>query len=106
MQTSVQTPPPLEPGAPPPPPDAERLAHARRRVEALKGFYLHLFIFALVLAGLAIINAAAGGPWWVLWVLLGWGIGVLAHAFAVLGQGSRVIDDWEERKLKEFLDQR
>ena len=105
MQTSLpQTPP--GPVAPTPAPSRERLAHARRRVEALKGFYLHLFIFVLVLAGLAVVNAASGGPWWVLWVLLGWGIGVLAHAFAVLGQGSRVVADWEERKLKELLDQR
>jgi hypothetical protein len=83
----------------------ERLARARRRVAALKGFYVHLFIFALVLTGLTIINAAAGGPWWVLWVLLGWGIGVLAHGLTVFGQSSRVLADWEERKLKEYLDQ-
>jgi hypothetical protein len=83
--------------------DEERLAHARRRVAALKGFYLHLFIFAVVLAALAIINFAVGGPWWVLWVLLGWGIGLLAHGLAVLGQGSRAIADWEERKLRQYL---
>ena len=84
----------------------ERVARARRRLAALKGFYVHLFIFALVLAGLTIINAAVGGPWWVLWVLLGWGIGVVAHGLAVLGQGSRAIADWEARKLREFMDER
>lgn len=84
----------------------EQIARARRRVAALKGFYIHLFIFVLVLAGLTIINAAAGGPWWVLWVLLGWGAGVLAHALTVFGQSSRAIAGWEERKLKEFLNQR
>jgi hypothetical protein len=83
----------------------ERLARARRRLEALKGFYVHLFIFVLVLAGLTIINAAVGGPWWVLWVLLGWGIGVLAHGLTVFGQPSRALADWEERKLKEYLDE-
>ena len=84
----------------------EQLARARRRVATLKGFYIHLFAFVLVLAGLTIINAVTGGPWWVLWVLLGWGIGVLAHALAVFAKPLRIITDWEERKLKELLNQR
>jgi fatty acid desaturase len=83
----------------------ERLARARRRVAALKGFYIHLIVFALVLAGLAIVNAAIGGPWWVLWVLLGWGLGLLAHAATVFGHSSRAIADWEGKKLKQFLDE-
>ena len=81
----------------------ERVARARRRLAALKGFYVHLFIFALVLAGLTIINAAVGGPWWVLWVLLGWGIGVLAHGLALSARTSRAIADWEERKTQQFM---
>jgi fatty acid desaturase len=90
----------------PPAPDEERLARAKQRVAALKGFYIHLFVFAMVMAGLAIINLATGGPWWVLWVLLGWGIGVIAHALTVFGHTSRLLADWEERKLKQFMDER
>jgi fatty acid desaturase len=86
--------------------DAARLERARRRLAALKGFYVHLFVFAAVLAGLALVNLATGPPWWVLWVLLGWGIGILAHAATVFGQSSRAIADWEERKLRQFLDDR
>jgi hypothetical protein len=93
----------LPPGTPPV--DEERLARAKRRLAALKGFYLHLFIFVLVLAGLTLVNAAVGGPWWVLWVLLGWGIGIVAHALAVLSQGSRAVAQWEERKLRQYLDE-
>ncbi|MBO0763647.1 MAG: 2TM domain-containing protein [Hyphomicrobiaceae bacterium] len=89
----------------PPMRNEERLARARRRVAALKGFYIHLFVSALVLAGLAAVNVATGGPWWVLWVLLGWGIGVLAHALTVFGQTSRAIAAWEERKMREFMEE-
>jgi fatty acid desaturase len=92
------------PAAPSSASDAERLARAKRRLDALKAFYIHLFVFALVLAGLAIINFATGGPWWVLWVLLGWGIGILAHAITVFGHTSRAIADWEERKLRQLMD--
>ncbi len=107
MQTSTQEPPPPDPAGPQPtPPDGPRLALARRRVAALKGFYIHLFVFAMVVAGLIVINLAAGGPWWVLWVLLGWGIGILAHAVTVFGRTSQAIADWEERKLRQFMAER
>ena len=89
--------------APPTAPDEERLAQARRRVEALKAFYTHLIVFALVLAGLTIINVVTGGPWWVQWVLLGWGVGIIAHALTVFGQTSRAVAEWEQRKLREFM---
>ena len=62
---------------------AARLDAARRRVAALKGFYIHVGVFALVLAGLLILNSLTGGPWWVVWVFLGWGAGVLAHGLAL-----------------------
>jgi hypothetical protein len=87
-------------------PDEERLDRAKRRLAALKGFYVHLFVFAMVMAALFIINLAVGGPWWVLWVLLGWGMGVIAHAVTVFGRTSRLVADWEERKLQQFLDER
>jgi fatty acid desaturase len=107
MQTSTQEPPPPETtGLQPPPPDEERLARAQRRLAARKGFYVHLFVFIMVLAGLAIVNLSTGGPWWVLWVLLGWGIGIVAHAMTVLGRSSQAIASWEERKLRQFMDER
>jgi 2TM domain len=80
-----------------------RLARARRRVAALKGFYIHLAVFALVLIALLVVNSVTGGPWWVAWVFLGWGIGVLSHGLAVMGRGSRAIAAWEERKLRHYL---
>jgi hypothetical protein len=39
-------------------------------------------------------------------VLLGWGIGILAHAIAVFGRTSQAIADWEEKKLRQFMDER
>jgi 2TM domain-containing protein len=95
---------PASPGSPNSPVTGEaRLAQARRRVAALKGFYIHLVAFALVLLGLLLVNSATGGPWWVVWVFLGWGLGVLAHGLAVAGLGSRTIAAWEERKVRDYL---
>ena len=106
METETEATPAPGGAARPPAPDEERLAQARLRLAALKGFYIHLFVFAMVVAGLAIINLATGGPWWVLWVLLGWGIGILAHALTVFGRTSRLVADWEARKLQQFLNER
>jgi hypothetical protein len=75
-------------------------------VEAIKGFYIHLGVFVLVLAGLFTINAASGGSWWVLWVFFGWGIGIAAHALMVFGRTPRAVADWERRKLKQLMTER
>jgi 2TM domain len=80
-----------------------RLEEARRRVAALKGFYIHLSVFVLVLAGLLVVNILTGGPWWVAWVFLGWGVGVLAHGLALSARSSRAIAAWEQRKLEAYL---
>jgi len=85
------------------PEQASKFMKARRQVAAIKGFYIHLFIFALVMMGLGAINFAVGGPWWALWVLLGWGIGVLAHALTVFGRTSKRIADWEDRKIRQLM---
>ena len=81
-----------------------KLERAKRRVAEIKGFYIHLIIFALVVGGLFVVNLLSGGPWWVAWILFGWGVGIIAHGIAVLAHGSRTVADWEERKLKQLMD--
>ena len=93
----------VDPTSPLAPDRGEKLARARRRVAALKGFYIHLLVFVLVMGGLTIVNWATGRPWWVLWALFGWGIGVLAHGLAVSAHTSRAIANWEERKIKQLM---
>ena len=49
---------------------------------------------AAILASAAIVlllavNLLIGSPYWVQWVLLGWGIGLFSHWFFVLGPGAR-----------------
>ncbi len=83
----------------------EKLAQARQHVEAITGFYIHLVVFALVMALLLVINLVASPIWWVQWPLLGWGLGILAHAFAVFGQTPDFITNWQLRKVKELKDQ-
>jgi hypothetical protein len=86
--------------------DREKFARAKRQVEAIKGFYIHLLIFVLVMALLLVINWVGGERWWVQWVFFGWGIGVVGHAIGVYGRSPRLFEDWERRKLKKLMDER
>ena len=79
----------------------------RKRVKKLKGFYVHLGIYVLVNVSLIIINLLISpGFFWAIFPLLGWGIGVGAHAvglFGLFGMGGKA---WEERKVRELMLQR
>ena len=86
--------------------ERERYERARARVGALKGFYIHTTVFVLVNLALFVINVMVGGGWWFYWPLLGWGIGLGVHALGVFGfgGGGPFGRDWEERKIREFMD--
>lgn len=83
--------------------DDAKLAAARRHMEALKGFYIHLAIFCIVMLGLVAINAATSSVWWVQWPLLGWGIGVFAHWFAVFSPFKPFSRNWEQKRIDDYM---
>ncbi len=84
--------------------EKQRHERARTRVKAIKGFYIHASAFVVVNIALFAINVLVGGVWWFYWPLLGWGIGLGAHALNVFGFGGRLGQDWEERKTRELMD--
>ena len=81
----------------------KRYRRAKRRIAVLKGFYIHLAIYIGVIALLFFVDFLTGGVWWFYWPLLGWGIGIVAHAFAVFGIAGFLGSAWEEKKLKELM---
>jgi len=86
--------------------DQERLAEAKHYIARLKGIYIHTAIFALVLLGLGGLNLFLGQPYWVVWVFLGWGLGLLGHAIIVFGPRFNFASNWEARKLKQLMDEK
>lgn len=75
-------------------------AKAKKRVEALKGFYGNLIAYCVVIPTLAIINYNTYfGIQWFWFPMLGWGLGLSFHAFGVFGYGKT----WEERKIQEIV---
>ena len=60
------------------------LAQSGKNVNRRLGFFIHLTAFLLVNALLIGINLATfSGRYWFQWPLLGWGIGIVAHAATV-----------------------
>lgn len=83
----------------------EKYERAKKRVEEMKSFYTHLFVYIAVNVGLFLINIITSpGALWFLWVLIGWGIGLAVHAFNVFGTEKILGKDWEEKKIKEIME--
>jgi hypothetical protein len=85
--------------------DELKYQRAQKRVEALKGFYIHLGVYLIVNVFLFLLNIiTAPEELWFYWVLLGWGIGLAAHAFTVFGTDRLLGSDWEEKKIREIME--
>ena len=52
------------------------------------GFQVHALAFVLTMVALVVINVWTGAPYWALWVLPGWGTGLLAHWWFKVGPGA------------------
>ena len=78
---------------------------AKERVEAIKGFYIHLAVYIVVNLILFSINMITSpDSLWFVWPLMGWGIGFGFHALSVFGFGSGFGAEWEERKIREIME--
>ncbi|RTY92402.1 2TM domain-containing protein [Flavobacterium sp. GT3R68] len=73
---------------------------AKKRVEALKGFYGSLLSYCCVIPVLIFINYRTSSFQWFWFPMFGWGFGLIMHGFGVFGYGR----NWEERKIKEFME--
>lgn len=67
------------------PTEEELRTLAKRRVQAKYGFLVHLATYLVGNAGFIAIWALSGrGYPWFIWVLAGWGIGLVAHGVTIL----------------------
>lgn len=80
---------------------------AQKRVKEIKGFYVHFIVYCFVIPGIIFVNLTYSPEFhWFWFSALGWGIGLFFHWFGIFG--FRLLGlgkDWEERKIKEFMNQ-
>lgn len=89
------------------PDEALALAHVRK----LRGFYMHVAQYVVVVTFLAIVNLLTARHYnyhalWFLWVALGWGIGLAFHGLRVFDRIPFLNGDWERRQVEKRLGHR
>lgn len=84
---------------------------AYKRVKRIKGFYIHALVYVLVNAFIIISafnKSEIGSEFFFKWETFStaffWGIGLLAHGLSVFGRNLFFSADWEEKKIREFMD--
>ena len=76
---------------------------AEKRVDELRGFYIHLTTYCIVNLGLFCINFFfSPNHWWFFWPLIGWGIGLTIHGITTWKNGF-FGENWRERKINEII---
>ena len=89
----------------------ERYNLAYKRVKKIKGFYVHALVFVLVNAFIIISSynrSLFGNEVFLRWETFStaflWGIGLLVHGLSVFGRNLFFGQNWEERKIQEFME--
>lgn len=78
---------------------------AQEKVKKLKGFYGNLTSYCIIIPALAVFNyLSSNGFPWVIFPAIGWGIGLLFHGMEVFGYNPLLGKDWEDKKMKEFME--
>ena len=90
----------------------ERRKEAKKRVEEIKGFYIHLTVYIVVnlfiVLSIVYNQYADGEPplgWPILVTPLFWGIGLGIHAANVFGFGMVLGKNWEERMIRKYMEE-
>lgn len=78
---------------------------AKEKVKEIKGFYIHLVVFLIIMPGLIFFNLNYTPEFhWFWFSLAGWGFGLFSHWLSVIGMNKMGLGkDWEEKKIKEFM---
>ena len=80
---------------------------AKEKVGAIKKFYSSLFSSIFIILFIGGINYYVNrwyNPWF-LWVVFGLGIGLVSSAFKAFGYDTFFGKNWEQRKIREFLEE-
>ncbi|UOB17219.1 2TM domain-containing protein [Abyssalbus ytuae] len=84
----------------------DKYLRARKRVDDLKEFYSSLIMYPIVIPFLIFINYKTyWGFKWFWFPLIGWGIGLLFHAYKVYAVNGILGRDWEDKKIRKYMEE-
>lgn len=84
---------------------------AQRRMKEVRDFWGHFWFFAVVMTIFVVVDLVDGsdggdrfiGLDWAYFPLIGWGAFVLAHFLSLFVFNRRFTENWEERKVQEYM---
>ncbi|AXG74992.1 histidine kinase [Flavobacterium arcticum] len=86
--------------------EAAAYERAKNKVKDIKGFYINLTCYCIVIPVLIFINLRFTPEYhWFWYSTIAWGSGVLIHGLGAFGYLPFMSRNWEERKIKEFMEQ-
>ncbi|WP_117882786.1 2TM domain-containing protein [Aureibaculum luteum] len=81
----------------------KRYLKAKEKVEKIKGFYSNVISYVIIIPCLAYLNYRTTSFPWVVFPTLGWGFGLVMHGMEAYGYNPLLGKDWEDRKIREFM---
>lgn len=87
--------------------EGSKLGRAKKRVDELKGFYIHLLVYIAVNAFILINIAMHSDNFWEwghFFTLFFWGIGLAIHAAITFRFNPLFNKNWEERQIKKYME--
>lgn len=81
---------------------SDEFQRTKERLEARRGFFVHLAVYVAVNAGLVVLNLTSAPDYlWAKWSLMGWGIGLFFHGLVVFVIGNRfaITDELVQREV-------
>ncbi len=89
----------------------EKLKKAKKRVEELKGFYIHLTVYIIInsfiIVNILIRALGDGDTFWQIGTFFTpffWGIGLAFHAAKVFNYNPILGKNWEEKQIKKYIE--
>ncbi len=92
--------------------EEDKYNRARKRVECIKGFYVHLSVYLVINTAILLVIYMAilddGESFWQIshfFTAIFWGLGVLFHAANTFDLNPFFGKKWEERQIRRYLEE-
>jgi hypothetical protein len=92
-------------------PQQEKLERAKKQVQELKGFYIHLAVYivinSFIILNILVRSMSGGDTFWALGTFftpIFWGIGLAFHAAKVFDYNPIFGKKWEEKQIQKYIE--
>jgi len=90
----------------------DKLKRAKKRIEEIKGFYIHLAVYiavnAFIMINIALRSYNDSDSFWEFGTFVTpvfWGIGLLFHAIHTFNLNPFFGKDWEQKQIQKYIDE-